>query len=329
KTNPIGILSCLDEECVMPKATDKTFTEKLHGLWKGRSSQYEAPRFRQGFIVQHYASQVEYSTEGWLDKNKDPLSENLTRLLAHSTEPGIAQLFADFKEEAGGVGSTRGSNHNRPKRGAFRTVGQRHKEQLNSLMKQLYATEPHFVRCIIPNEQKLPKVINTPLVLEQLRCNGVLEGIRICRQGFPNRLPFPEFRQRYEILAPNAIGARFVDSKQAAELLLAALSMDPALFRVGRSKVFFRAGVLPELEEIRDVKLSQIISHFQAYSRGFLARRQFRRRLDQAKAIRMIQRNARGYLQLREWPWWNLFSKVKPLLQITPMDEELRAKEAA
>ncbi|KAJ1654513.1 class II myosin [Dispira simplex] len=323
KTKPIGILSCLDEECVMPKATDKTFTEKLHGLWRGRSPHYDAPRFKQGFIIRHYASEVEYSTDGWLDKNKDPLNENITRLLARSSESFIADLFHDFRDDTPSA-STQGRS--RARRGAFRTVGQRHKEQLNSLMNQLHATEPHFVRCIIPNEQKLPKVVDTPLVLEQLRCNGVLEGIRICRQGFPNRLPFAEFRQRYEILAPGAIGRGFVDSKQAAQLLLEALQMDPSQYRVGRSKVFFRAGVLPELEEIRDVKLSQIISNFQAYCRGFLAHRQFRRRLDQAKAIRIIQRNARVYIQLREWSWWKLYTQVKPLLQVTRIDEELKHK---
>ncbi|KAJ2373104.1 class II myosin, partial [Coemansia sp. RSA 2611] len=333
---PIGIMSCLDEECVMPKATDKTFTEKLHGLWAGKSDKYDVPRFALGFIVKHYASQVEYSTEGWLEKNKDPLNENVTRLLGNSSESFVAQLYADYADSDSGSDAMLGSSGGGRarvattlKRGAFRTVGQRHKDQLNLLMAQLHSTQPHFVRCILPNSEKRAGKIDTPLVLDQLRCNGVLEGIRITRQGFPNRVAFPEFRQRYEILAPNTIPRQvFVDSKQAASLLLDALKMDKAKYRLGHTKVFFRAGVLAELEEIRDVELSKIITQFQAVARGALSRSRFRRRIEQARAIRVIQRNARVYNELSEWPWWKLYRTVKPLLHVTRVDEEMRKKES-
>ncbi|KAJ1954806.1 class II myosin, partial [Linderina pennispora] len=330
RAKPIGIMSCLDEECVMPKATDKTFTEKLHALWSGKSDKYEVPRFAMGFSIKHYASTVEYSTVGWLEKNKDPLNENVTKLLANSSEPYVAQLYADY---ADGGADTQHEVRSRVatslKRGAFRTVGQRHKDQLNLLMAQLQATQPHFVRCILPNSEKKAGLVDTPLVLDQLRCNGVLEGIRITRQGFPNRVAFPEFRQRYEILAPNTIPRQvFVDSKQAAGLLLGALKMDPAKYRLGHTKVFFRAGVLAELEEVRDQKLASILAQFQACARGALARQRFRRRIEQAKAIRVIQRNARVYNQLCEWPWWKLYRTVKPLLHVTRIDEELRKKDA-
>ncbi|KAG1228488.1 hypothetical protein G6F68_019478 [Rhizopus microsporus] len=83
--------------------------------------------------------------------------------------------------------------------GSFGTVGQRHKQQLSTLMSTLYVTHPHFVRCILPNDKKRPGEIQTKLVLDQLRCNGVLEGIRICRKGFPNRLSFDEFRKRLSV----------------------------------------------------------------------------------------------------------------------------------
>ncbi|EIM83927.1 uncharacterized protein STEHIDRAFT_34126, partial [Stereum hirsutum FP-91666 SS1] len=206
----------------MPKATDLTFTNKLHQLWSGDAQlgigeephpgreKYEPSRFDQGFIVHHYAGKVEYRTDGWLDKNKDPLNDNLTRVLASSSERYVASLFSDFLVDANGPGAqnglpnmfTMGKKKRTLKKGAFRTVGQRHKEQLSSLMAQLYATQPHFVRCIVPNGMKKPGRIDVPLVLDQLRCNGVLEGIRIARLGYPNRLPFPEFRQRYEVLTP-------------------------------------------------------------------------------------------------------------------------------
>ncbi|KAJ3249933.1 hypothetical protein HDU77_007263 [Chytriomyces hyalinus] len=327
KTSPIGVLSCLDEECVMPKATDKTFIEKLHTLWKGKSSKYEAPRFNTGFVLQHYAGKVEYDTTGWLDKNKDPLNENVTRLLASSSEKYIASLFSDClgdSEELGGKG--RGIT-GITKKGAFRTVGQRHKEQLLSLMSQLYSTEPHFVRCIVPNDEKRPGKLNVNQVLEQLRCNGVLEGIRICRAGFPNRLTFADFRHRYELLSPGVIPKGFMDGKSGAQLLLESLALDRNQYRIGNSKVFFRNGVLADLEERRDEKLEKIVIKIQAIGRGYISRRRFKKRLDQFRAIRIIQKNARIYVTLREWSWWKLYTKVKPLLNVTRTDEEIRKRE--
>lgn len=178
----------------------------------------------------------------------------------------------------------------RTRKGMFRTVSQLYKEQLSKLMVTLRNTNPNFVRCIIPNHEKRAGKIDAPLVLDQLRCNGVLEGIvessfwetvnfslsiifpvktfcfsgiRICRQGFPNRIPFQEFRQRYELLTPNVIPKGFMDGKKACEKMITALELDPNLFRVGQSKIFFRAGVLAHLEEERDYKITDLIVNFQ------------------------------------------------------------------
>lgn len=322
KANPIGVLSCLDEDCVMPKATDKSFTEKLNSIWKGKSGKYEVPRFQSGFILSHYAGKVEYSTEGWLDKNKDPLNENITKLLANSSEKYVRDLFSDYSGTDDDI-----SSKVRGKKGQFRTVAQKHKEQLTSLMTQLYSTQPHFVRCIIPNEEKKFGKILGKLVQDQLRCNGVLEGIRICRQGYPNRLTFADFRQRYEIIIGGGLHKGFMDGKKAAIELLEKLSLDKNQYKIGATKVFFKAGVLAELEDIRDAKLNKIFTSFTSICKGFLQRREHKRKLVQLKAIRIIQKNARVYVQLREWPWWKMYSKVKPLLNVTRVDEELKKKE--
>ena len=159
------------------------------------------------------------------------------------------------------------------RKGMFRTVSQLYKEQLSKLMVTLRNTNPNFVRCIIPNHEKKAGKINAPLVLDQLRCNGVLEGIRICRQGFPNRIPFQEFRQRYELLTPNVIPKGFMDGKKACEKMIEALELDPGLYRIGQSKIFFRTGVLAHLEEERDLRITDLVVKFQAYCRGLLARR--------------------------------------------------------
>lgn len=326
--NVIGILSCLDEECIMPKASDLTFTNKLHAIWAVQSDdeeahhagrdKYEPSRFEQGFIIDHYAARVEYRTDGWLEKNKDPLNDNLTRVLAASSERYVANLFPEYANLPSGpsgafnafsVGKKRSS-----KKGAFRTVAQRHKEQLHSLMLQLQATQPHFVRCIVPNSHKKPGRIDVPLVLDQLRCNGVLEGIRIARLGYPNRLPFVEFRQRYEILTPGIIPRGYMDGREACKRMVAALDLDEMTFKIGTSKIFFKAGCLAELEEQRHMLLFKTFSRLQAVARMWTARRQMKKILNRAVAIKTIQRNARIYGDLREWPWWQLYTKVNLVL---------------
>ncbi|KAL1844491.1 hypothetical protein VTK73DRAFT_2423 [Phialemonium thermophilum] len=322
-SNPIGIFSCLDEDCVMPKATDKTFTEKLNALWDKKSAKYRASRLGGGFVLTHYAAEVEYATDGWLEKNKDPLNDNITRLLAASTDPHVAALFADCAEP-----DDEGSSvvRSRVKKGLFRTVAQRHKEQLASLMAQLHSTHPHFVRCILPNHKKRPKQFNNLLVLDQLRCNGVLEGIRIARTGFPNRLPFAEFRQRYEVLCPD-IPKGYHEGQAAAVLILEKLGLDRGLYRVGLTKVFFRAGVLAELEEQRDALITEIMTRFQSVARGYTQRRIAFKRLYRAEATRVIQRNFQVYLDLCQNPWWQLLVKMKPLLGATRTATEVKRRD--
>ncbi|TFK62490.1 hypothetical protein BDN72DRAFT_390460 [Pluteus cervinus] len=337
----IGILSCLDEECIMPKATDLTFTNKLHHLWAGNSdagdeqsqhlgrSKYGRSRFDQGFLVQHYAAKVEYRTDGWLEKNKDPLNDDLAKVMAASSEPFVASLFQDYGDTVPTYGARQSAFAKKRgiKKGAFRTVAQRHKEQLASLMAQLQATQPHFVRCIVPNALKKPLRIDVPLVLDQLRCNGVLEGIRIARLGYPNRLPFVEFRQRYEVLTPGIIPRGYMDGREACRRMVNALELDDVTFKIGTSKIFFKAGVLAELEELRDKLLFDVFSKFQAAARMWSSRRHMKKILNRAVAIRTIQRNARVYGELREWPWWKLYTKVRPLLAATRNDEELRKRD--
>ncbi|KAI5305988.1 NineTeen Complex (NTC) component [Ascosphaera pollenicola] len=327
--NPIGIFSCLDEDSVMPKATDKSFTDKLHSLWDRKSEKYRAVRLSQGFVLTHYAAEVEYSTEGWLEKNKDPLSENLTRLLSGSKDPHVAMLFADCADPEDTYNATK----SRVKKGLFRTVAQRHKEQLSSLMTQLHLTHPHFVRCILPNSRKRPKLFNGPLVLDQLRCNGVLEGIRIARTGFPNRLAFSEFRQRYEVLCRNMPKGR-LDGQSAAMLIVQKLGLDPSFYRVGLTKMFFRAGVLAELEEQRDTMIREIMTSFQAASRGLIARRRAGKRLYRTEAAKIIRQNLVLYQRLKASPWWNLYNRMRPLLggtrianEVKQRDEQIKALE--
>ncbi|XP_070258721.1 myosin-14 isoform X3 [Myotis yumanensis] len=329
--NPPGLLALLDEECWFPKATDKSFVEKV-AQEQGGHPKFQRPRQlrdQADFSVLHYAGKVDYKANEWLMKNMDPLNDNVAALLHQSTDRLTAEIWKDVEgivglEQVSSLGD--GPPGGRPRRGMFRTVGQLYKESLSRLMATLSNTNPSFVRCIVPNHEKRAGKLEPRLVLDQLRCNGVLEGIRICRQGFPNRILFQEFRQRYEILTPNAIPKGFMDGKQACEKMIQALELDPNLYRVGQSKIFFRAGVLAQLEEERDLKVTDIIVSFQAAARGYLARRAFQKRQQQQSALRVMQRNCAAYLKLRHWQWWRLFTKVKPLLQVTRQDEVLQAR---
>ncbi|KAM9363330.1 myosin-9-like [Symphorus nematophorus] len=330
---PPGVLALLDEECWFPKATDKSFVEKVVQE-QGNNPKFQKPKKLKDdvdFCIIHYAGKVDYKADEWLMKNMDPLNECVATLLNHSTDKFTAELWRDMDRIVGldKVAGMSDSMHGafKTRKGMFRTVGQLYKEQLGNLMATLRNTNPNFVRCIIPNHEKKAGKLEPHLVLDQLRCNGVLEGIRICRQGFPNRIVFQEFRQRYEILTPNAIPKGFMDGKQACVLMIKALELDPNLYRIGQSKVFFRAGVLAHLEEERDMKITDVIISFQAYCRGYVARKAFTKRQQQLTAMKVIQRNCAAYLKLRNWQWWRLFTKVKPLLQVTRQEEEMLAKE--
>ncbi|CAL8270831.1 unnamed protein product [Lota lota] len=330
--NPPGILALLDEECWFPKATDKSFVEKVLQE-QGTHSKFHRPKKLKDeadFCIMHYAGKVDYKADEWLMKNMDPLNDNVASLLNQSTDKFVSELWKDVDRIVGldkvaGMSEMPGAFKTR--KGMFRTVGQLYKEQLSKLMATLRNTNPNFVRCIIPNHEKKAGKLDPHLVLDQLRCNGVLEGIRICRQGFPNRIVFQEFRQRYEILTPNAIPKGFMDGKQACVLMIKSLELDPNLYRIGQSKVFFRAGVLAHLEEERDMKITDVIISFQAWCRGYVARKAFAKRQQQLTAMRVIQRNCAAYLKLRNWQWWRLFTKVKPLLQVSRQEEEMLAKD--
>uniref|UniRef100_A0A4W4H1W7 Myosin, heavy chain 10, non-muscle n=1 Tax=Electrophorus electricus TaxID=8005 RepID=A0A4W4H1W7_ELEEL len=332
--NPPGVLALLDEECWFPKATDKTFVDKLVQE-QGSHAKFQKPRQlkdKADFCIIHYAGRVDYKADEWLMKNMDPLNDNVATLLHQSTDKFVAELWKDVDrivglDQVAGMNETAFGATYKTKKGMFRTVGQLYKESLTKLMATLRNTNPNFVRCIIPNHEKRAGKLEPHLVLDQLRCNGVLEGIRICRQGFPNRIVFQEFRQRYEILTPNAIPKGFMDGKQACERMIQALELDPNLYRIGQSKIFFRTGVLAHLEEERDLKITDIIIYFQAVCRGYLARKAFAKKQQQLSALKVLQRNCAAYLKLRHWQWWRLFTKVKPLLQVTRQEEEMQAKD--
>ncbi|XP_061588850.1 myosin-7-like [Cololabis saira] len=324
---PMGIMSILEEECMFPKASDTTFKAKLYDNHLGKSNNFQKPRIVKGkpeghFSLVHYAGTVDYNINNWLVKNKDPLNETVVGLYQKSTLKLLGVLFANY---AGADSAADAKGKGAKKKGSsFQTVSALHRENLNKLMTNLRSTHPHFVRCIIPNETKTPGAMENPLVMHQLRCNGVLEGIRICRKGFPNRIQYGDFKQRYRILNPNAIPeGQFIDNKKASEKLLGTLDIDHEQYRLGHTKVFFKAGLLGQLEEMRDDRLALIITGIQARSRGHLARVEFQKIVERRDAILVIQWNIRAFMGVKNWPWMKMYFKIKPLLKSAETEKEM------
>uniref|UniRef100_A0A8C4TC04 Myosin-16 n=1 Tax=Erpetoichthys calabaricus TaxID=27687 RepID=A0A8C4TC04_ERPCA len=301
---PMGVFSILEEQCVFPKATDATFKAALYDNHLGKSNNFLKPKGgKKGpeahFELVHYAGTVGYNITGWLEKNKDPLNETVVGLFQKSSMSLLAILFKEEEAAAGAKKQKKGSS--------FQTVSAFYREQLNKLMTTLRSTQSG-------------EVITGNITLA---CNGVLEGIRICRKGFPNRLQYPEFKQRYYVLNPNAIPKGFVDNKKASELILSGTGLDDTEYRIGHTKVIW----LAKLEDMRDERLAKIMTMLQARCRGFLMRIEFKKMLERRLSLIAIQRNVRKFLQLRYWGWWKLYNKVKPLLNVARQEDEMKAKE--
>ncbi|KAG9333861.1 hypothetical protein JZ751_010012 [Albula glossodonta] len=324
---PMGIFSILEEECMFPKASDTTFKNKLYDQHLGKANAFQKPKPAKGkaeahFSLVHYAGTVDYNIAGWLDKNKDPLNDSVVQLYQKSSVKLLALLYAAHAgaEEAKGGGGKKGKK----KGGSFQTVSALFRENLGKLMTNLRSTHPHFVRCLIPNESKTPGLMENFLVIHQLRCNGVLEGIRICRKGFPSRILYGDFKQRYKVLNASVIPeGQFIDNKKASEKLLGSIDVDHTQYRFGHTKVFFKAGLLGTLEEMRDEKLAALVTMTQALCRGFLMRREFVKMMERRESIYSIQYNIRSFMNVKHWPWMKLYFKIKPLLKSAEAEKEM------
>merc|ERR1719334_2305080 len=198
-------------------------------------------------------------------------------------------------------------------------------------MNNLHSTHPHFVRCIIPNEIKKSGHSDSPLIMHQLTCNGVLEGIRICQLGLPNKVIYPDFMVRYSIVAPKIFADGGADNKGTANKALLSVGMDPDNFRTGHTKVMFRAGKLAELEDIREHALTVIMIKMQCHARKLLVKTTYEAKVQEKKGLFSIQRNIRLYLTCKDWVWYQYYTMVKAESEKLKkkMAEEERRKQMA
>merc|ERR1712168_1009014 len=314
---PMAFLAIFEEESLFPKATDATFAEKLMTNLLGKWANFAKPNPRPDpdahFAIVHYAATVSYNLTGWLEKNKDPLNDTIVEMIKNGGNNLMIQCFADHpgqpieapKDDGGGK-----------KKGGGKTVSSYFKGQLDDLMSTLYKTEPHFIRCVVPNTHKIPGGVEPGLVMHQYQCNGVLAGIAICRKGFPNKMLYPEFKARYNILAAKAV-AKAKNDKGVAGAVMDVIKLDKEKFRLGHTKVFFRAGILGFMEEVREDRIGAVLAWLQSGARGKAARMQFKKLQDQKLALYCCQRTIRNYYIGKTWLWWQIWLAVKPNLKCT------------
>nr|KAJ0228604.1 hypothetical protein LSAT_V11C100029560 [Lactuca sativa] len=250
---PGGILALLDEACMFPRSTHITFAEKLYQTFKGHKRFSKPKLAKTDFTICHYAGDVTYQTDFFLDKNKDYVVAEHQALLSASKCSFVSGLFPPLPEDSS-------------KASKFISIGSRFKQQLQALLETLSHTEPHYVRCVKPNNVLKPNIFENQNILQQLRCGGVMEAIRISCAGFPTRKPFHEFIERFEILSPDVV--HMSDEVEASKILLEKANLEG--YQIGKTKVFLRAGQMAEIDARRSEVLgrsaSKIQNKFLSYS---------------------------------------------------------------
>ncbi|GMY26957.1 myosin-6-like isoform X1, partial [Fagus crenata] len=256
---PGGIIALLDEACMFPRSTHETFAQKLYQTFKDHKRFSKPKLSRSDFTICHYAGDVTYQTELFLDKNKDYVVAEHQALLSASTCSFVSGLFPPLAEESS-------------KSSKFSSIGARFKQQLQALLETLSATEPHYIRCVKPNNLLKPAIFENNNILQQLRCGGVMEAIRISCAGYPTRKTFDDFLRRFGILAPDVLNGSY-DEVTACKMLLEKVNLKG--YQIGKTKVFLRAGQMAELDGFRTEVLGRSASIIQRTVRSYLGRKNF------------------------------------------------------
>ncbi|XP_007194952.2 unconventional myosin-Vc isoform X3 [Balaenoptera acutorostrata] len=298
----MGILELLDEECLLPHGTDENWLQKLYNNFVNKNALFEKPRMSNtSFIIQHFADKVEYKCEGFLEKNRDTVYDMLVEILRASKFHLCANFFQENPVPSSPFGSAitvkSAKPVIKPNNKHFRsTVGSKFRSSLYLLMETLNATMPHYVRCIKPNDEKLPFEFDSKRIVQQLRACGVLETIRISAQSYPSRWTYIEFYSRFGILMTKQ-ELSFSDKKEVCKVILHRLVQDSNQYQFGKTKIFFRAGQVAYLEKLRLDKLRQGCVVIQKHIRGWLQRKKF---LRERRAALIIQQYFRGQQTVRK-----------------------------
>jgi len=328
---PMGLMAILEEETMFPKATDKSFEDKLKENLLGKTTAFlkKQPGSKDKnahFALAHYAGIVNYNITDWLTKNKDQCNDTVVDQLKKCDNQLVVYLFRDHPGQPEEVVKEKKKGKDAgPK--TFKTVSSAFRAQLDALLTTLNSTDPHFIRCIVPNNHKTPLLLDSALVMHQLTCNGVLEGIRICRRGFPNRTIYPDFVHRFIIIKPKEVHAAQPDLKQCTSIILSSIEAMNDKWRLGHTKVFFRAGAVGCVEETREECIKAILNYIQGLARGYCSRMEYKKLIYKRDMIPVMQRNMKKYLFFRDWTWYFLVNGTKRFIGQVDMEAEIAALE--
>ncbi|XP_028390179.1 unconventional myosin-XV [Phyllostomus discolor] len=287
---PYGILRILDDQCCFPQATDHTFLQKCH-YHHGANPLYSKPKMPlPEFTIKHYAGKVTYQVHKFLDKNHDQVRQDVLDLFIRSRTRVVAHLFSSHVPQA--TPQRLGKSSSVTRLYKAHTVAAKFQQSLLDLVEKMERCNPLFVRCLKPNHKKEPGLFETDVVMAQLRYSGVLETVRIRKEGFPVRLPFQVFIDRYRCLVP--VEHKLPASGDMCVSVLSRLcTVMPNMYRVGISKLFLKEHLHQLLESMRGHVLNLAALTLQRCLRGFFIKRRF---CSLRQKIIKLQSRARGYL---------------------------------
>uniref|UniRef100_A0A8C2KU78 Myosin XVIIIAb n=1 Tax=Cyprinus carpio TaxID=7962 RepID=A0A8C2KU78_CYPCA len=311
-----GLLWLMEEEALQPGGSEETLLERLFRYYSPVDGESKGPALllksekAHHFLLghSHGTDWVEYDARGWLSHaRQNPASQNAAILLQDSQKRSRVHFVHCLLPKA-----ETSAGHLKVLGGPSSRSGEidAHGESCDNGLMQL----------------------DVCLLRAQLRGSKLLDALRIYRQGYPDHLVFSEFRRRFDVLTPHLTkkhGRNYIvtDERRAVEELLESLELEKSSYHMGLSRVFFRAGVLAKLEENRDIQTRRNITLFQAACRGYLARQAFKKRKIQDLAIRCIQKNIKKNRGVKGWPWWKLFTTVRPLIEVQLTEEQIRGKD--
>jgi myosin-5 len=300
----LGVLALLDEESRLPMGSDEQFVTKLHHNFAADKQKfYKKPRFgKSAFTVCHYATDVTYESDGFIDKNRDTVPDEHMEVMKKSTNAFLMEVLEaaarvreketaqPTKAAAAQPGRRAVAQNRKP------TLGGIFKSSLIELMATINSTDVHYIRCIKPNEAKQAWKFEGPMVLSQLRACGVLETVRISTAGYPTRWTYEEFAMRYYMLVPSVKWTSEI-RQMANEILTKALGSTGEKgkdkYQQGLTKIFFRAGMLAFLENLRTNRLSEAAIMIQKNLKAKYYRRKY---LEARAAVVDVQSVARAYM---------------------------------
>jgi len=263
----VGLWALLTEECMIPKGSDAGFCEKVHGAnpksnvlqtLKGSSRS-------EGFMVEHFAGSVGYSTKNWLNKNKDPLNGDLVVLMQFADNSTLRSIFGEQESSAPSAGQKFKSNK-------FQGIINTFRSQLNELNTILDKSDRHFVRCFKPNDEKTPNNWDVSTITRQLHTSGVLDALRVARTGFPDRMAFLEFVTTFSIIIGGEDGLEGGSPRERCAALLPKLNISSSACKLGNERVFLSAGTLERLKTKRIEAMAGVVVKLQSAGRGMRAR---------------------------------------------------------